>query len=108
MSLRHRINLVITIVMVAFTAAISLIIVDDMRSSIREETESTTHVAVQLIETAVAGVYMEAGPSPRSEALLQLLQRAGRVRGNDVRFYDENGVLLYRSPPPVYQAGRFA
>src|SRR6266850_1120023 len=108
MSLRVRINLVITLVMVAFTAAMVHVIVNDLRSSVREEIESTARVAVQLIETVVAGVYLEPGPAQRTEALLALLRRVGRVRSNDIRFYDESGALLYQSPPATYRSGGWA
>jgi len=105
MSLRVRINLVITLVTVAFTAAMVHIIVNDLKSSVREEIESTTRVAVQLVETAVAGVYLEPGPVERTEALLAMLRRVGRVRANDIRFYDESGALLYQSPSSTYRPG---
>jgi two-component system sensor histidine kinase UhpB len=105
MSLRLRINLVLTLVIGAFTIAMAGIIVNDTRNSVREEIESTTRVATQLIETVVAGVYLEAGPAERTEALLTFLRRVGRVRGNDVRFYDQRGALLYQSPPSAYRAG---
>jgi two-component system sensor histidine kinase UhpB len=72
---------------------------------VREEIESTTRVAVQLVETLVAGVYLEPGPAQRTEALRHLLARAGRVRANEVRLYDEQGSLLYESPPTTYHAG---
>ena len=107
MRLRLRINLAVTLLTVAFTAAMVYVIVSDLRSSVREEIESTTRVAVQLVETIVAGVYLEPGPSTqRTETLLALLKRVGRVRGNDIRFYDEGGTLLYQSPPSAYRAGR--
>ena len=80
MSLRVRINLVITLVTVVFTIATTGITINDMRNSVREEVESATRVAVQLIETAVAGVYREPGPAERNQALLELLRRVGRVR----------------------------
>jgi hypothetical protein len=106
MSLRLRINLVITLVTVAFTLAMVYEMVNDLRSSVREEIESTTRVAVQLVETVVAGVYLEPGPAQRTDALIALLRRVGRVRGNDVRYYDTDGALLYQSPPPTYQSGK--
>jgi PAS domain S-box-containing protein len=105
MSLRLRINLVITLVMAAFASAMVYLIVNDLRSSVREETEATTRVAVQLIETLVAGVYLEPGSAQRTEALIVFLRRAGRVRANTVQLYDQNGALLYQSPPASYRAG---
>ena len=108
MSLRLRINLVLTLVTVAFTTAIAIVIVNDMRSSVREEMESASRIAVQLIETVVRGVYAEPGPAERNDALLAFLRRVGRVRANDIRFYDHNGALLYQSPPSAYRPGRMA
>jgi PAS domain S-box-containing protein len=108
MSLRLRINLVLSLVIVAFTIAMAGIIVNDTRSSVREEMESATRVAVQLIETVVRGVYLEAGPAERNQALLAFLQSVGRVRANEIRFYDYGGALLYESPPSAYRAGRAA
>jgi PAS domain S-box-containing protein len=108
MSLRVRINLVITLVTVAFTVLMVHVILNDLRSSIREEIESTTRVAVQLVETVVAGAYLEPGPGERTEALLALLRRVGHVRANHLRFYDGSGELLYQSPASTYRAGRRA
>ena len=108
MSLRVRINLVITLVTIAFTAVMVHVILNDLRSSVREEIESTTRVAVQLVETVVTGVFLEPGPAERTEALLALLRRVGHVRANDIRFYDGSGKLLYQSPASTYRAGRRA
>ncbi len=108
MSLRLRMNLVLTLVIVAFTIAIAGVIVNDTRSSVREEMESATRVAVQLIETVVRGVYLEAGPAERNQALLAFLRSVGRVRANEIRFYDQGGTLLYQSPPSTYRAGHAA
>jgi len=108
MSLRLRINLVITLVTVVFTAAMVQVTMNDLRSSVREEIESTTRVAIQLMESVVAGVYLEPGPGQRTQALLTMLRRVGRVRANDIRFYDSDGALLYQSPPSTYRSGRSA
>jgi two-component system sensor histidine kinase UhpB len=108
MSLRLRINLVITLVTIAFTAVMVQVILNDLRSSVREEIESTTRVAVQLVETVVAGVFLEPGPAERTDALLGLLRRVGHVRANDIRFYDGSGRVLYQSPASTYRVGRRA
>jgi hypothetical protein len=106
MSLRVRLNLIITVLVALFTAATGKIVVDDMRSSIREEIEAGTRVTLQLLkpvldESAVAH-------QPADEVLLPFLRKLGRVRAHEIRFYDNAGNLLYRSPPPVYKAGRSA
>ena len=106
-SLRFRINLVITLVIVAFTIGAGHIILEDMRRSIREEMEAGTRVTVQLMETVIAGIHRPTREE-RSEALLAFLRHVGRVRANEIRLYDANEVLLYESPPSVYKQGRWA
>ena len=106
MSLRLRIHLVLTLVMSLCTAAIVYVTVDDLRSSVREEIESTTRVAVQLVEAVVAGADLEPDAARRTRGLRVSLARVGRVRSNDVRFYDGAGELLYESPPATYRAGK--
>ena len=105
MSLRLRVSLVITLVMAAFTIATVYVILNDLRSSVREETESTTRVAVQLVESVVAGVYLEPGPGQRMQPLLAMLRSVGRVRANDISLYDAAGTLLYQSPPSPHRSG---
>lgn len=108
MSLRLRINLVVTAMIAAFAILAAHIVLKDMRSSIREETEAATRIAAQLLRTAVAGTAGEPGAARRGEALLAFLRRAGRVHANELRLYDEAGRLLYRSPPPAYRAAEQA
>ena len=51
MSLRFRINLLVTVLMLLFIMAMGVIIVDDTRKSIKEEMEGTTRVTAQLLTT---------------------------------------------------------
>ena len=53
MSLRVRLNLIITALIVLFTLVTGKIIVDDMRNSIREEIEAGTRVTLQLLNTVL-------------------------------------------------------
>ena len=41
-------------------------------------------------------------------AVQDLLEQLGHVRANEITLRDAAGELLYRSPPPVYKAGREA
>ena len=104
MKLRTRLNLVLTGVTTVFVAALVADEIRDTRSSIREEIEAANHVAVQVIgQLAVA--YSEAGGE---QAVRRLLEQLGHVRANEITLRDSSGQLLYRSPPPVYKAGRSA
>jgi two-component system, NarL family, sensor histidine kinase UhpB len=108
MSLRFRINLVITLVIVAFTIAIGNLLIEETRRSIREEMEAGTRITAQLLETVIANTRPNIQDVSHNQILLSFLQRVGRVRANEIRLYDGNDNLLYTSPPPVYKRGRWA
>jgi PAS domain S-box-containing protein len=108
MSLRFRINLVITLVIAVFTLASGNLLIEETRRSIREEMEAGTRITVQLLETVIANTRLSVADAPHNKILLSFLQRVGRVRANEIRLYDENEKLLYTSPPPVYKSGRWA
>jgi two-component system, NarL family, sensor histidine kinase UhpB len=108
MSLRFRINLVITLVIVAFVITTGNLLIEETRRSIREEMEAGTRITAQLLETVIANTRPNIQESPHNQILLSFLQRVGRVRANEIRLYDENERLLYTSPPPVYKRGRWA
>jgi PAS domain S-box-containing protein len=106
MSLRLRINLLITVLMAAFALALGKIAIDDARSSIHEEIEAGTKVTVQMLSAVV--LVGELSGSSR-QFILGFLQRLGRVRANDIRVYDATGgPPVYQSPPSRYKEGRFA
>ena len=108
LSLRFRINLVITLVIVAFVLATGNLLIEETRRSIREEMEAGTRITAQLLETVIANTRPNIQDASHKQVLLSLLQRVGRVRANEIRLYDENEELLYTSPPPVYKRGRWA
>ena len=108
LSLRFRINLVITLVVVAFTLATANLLIEETRRSIREEMEAGTKITAQSLETVIANTRPNLQQAPRDPILLSFLQRVGRVRANEIRLYDESDKLLYTSPPPVYKSGRWA
>jgi len=108
MSLRFRINLIITVVIVLFCLVTAKIVLDDMRSSISEEMEAWTKVTQQLL----SAVLFSSQFAPRSHdplgVLLPFLHSLGRVRAHEIRLYADDGSLVYTSPPPLYKAGRAA
>ena len=53
MSLRFRINLIITLLIVAFSLVTAKIVLDDARRQIREEMEAGTKVTLQLLTTVL-------------------------------------------------------
>jgi two-component system sensor histidine kinase UhpB len=103
LSLRLKINLVVTTLTTLFAAALMWQQFESMRQSVLEETVAANRVASQLLNRTVWG-YAAQG----KEVLLAFLQGVGRVRSNDIALYDNQGRLLYTSPPSPYKAGRFA
>ena len=108
LSLRFRINLVITLVVVAFTLATGNLLIEETRRSIREEMEAGTRITAQLLETVIANSRLNFQQEIHNQVLLSFLQRVGRVRANEIRLYDESERLVYTSPPPIYKRGRWA
>lgn len=109
MSLRFRLNLLITVLMLAFSATVGQIIVSDLRRSIRDEMEAATKVTVQLLTTAVYGGQFMPQAGPPYQTTLDYLRSLGRVRAHEIRLNDSvTGELVYVSPPSPYKAGRDA
>jgi two-component system sensor histidine kinase UhpB len=108
MSLRVRLNLIITALIALFTLVTGKIIIDDMRNSIREEIEAGSRVTMQLLTAVLDESELARRRRGDDHLLLPFLENLGRVRAHELRFYDIDGGLLYRSPPPVYKAGRSA
>ena len=108
MSLRLRINLVISALMVAFLVAAGAVIIDDTRRSIREEIESGTKITVQLMSAVVYAGQFYPSASTQREFLLSFLNNLGRVRAHDIELEDGLGKLVYKSPESTYKAGRSA
>ena len=108
MSLRFRINLIITVVIVLFSLVTAKIVLDDMRNSIREEMEAGTKVTQQLLTTVLYSNQFVPMSTQPTAVLLEFLRNLGRVRAHEIRLYTYDGTLVYTSPAPLYKAGRAA
>jgi len=58
MSLRFRLNLLVTMLSLAFMLAVGWVLVNDTRVSIRERVEAATRVTVQLLDTVIVSSAM--------------------------------------------------
>ena len=103
MTLRLKINLIVSVLTLLFAAALVAQEFDDERQSVREEVVAANRVAAQLLNRLV-WEYSSQGP----QRLLSYLRGMGRVRSNEIALFDAAGHVLYRSPPPSYKAGRDA
>jgi two-component system, NarL family, sensor histidine kinase UhpB len=102
MKLRTRLNLVVAGLTAAFVIVLISAEIQATRSSIREEIEAANRVASQLLGR-LAYIYSSEGGA---EMVLPFLQQLGHVRANDLVLRNNEGELLYHSPPPTYKAGR--
>jgi two-component system, NarL family, sensor histidine kinase UhpB len=103
MTLRLKINLIVGLLTLLFTAAVLALQLRSMRESVHEEVVAANRVAAQLLERT-AWRYASQG----TPAMLGFLQGVGRIRSNDITLVDASGQELYRSPPSPYKAGRDA
>lgn len=108
MSLRFRISLIITVVILLFSLVTARIVVDDTRSSVREEMEAGTKVTLHLLTAVLSTSQFVPRTEDPNTVMLAFLHNLGRVRANEIRFYRDDDRLLYTSPPPAYKAGRAA
>lgn len=102
-SLRLQLNLIVATLTGLFVAALVGLQIDGTRASVREEITASNKVATQLLER-VSGIFSRGGPP----AMLGFLEQLGRVRANDIVLVDDDGQVLYRSPPATYKQGRDA
>ena len=105
-SLRLRINFVITIFMLIFGILFVQIVLSDFKRSVREEMETGNRITIQLIENFLVNSLQE-NQDLRSK-LINFLNATGRIRANDIKVVDENNLIIYESPKSNYKAGRYA
>lgn len=104
MSLRLRLNLLITALMLLFMVALGWVIMQETRVSIRERVEAATRVTVQLMDTVITSSVMNPEFGFTHEVLQGFLERLGYVRSNKITLTDLQGRLLYESPPSKFRA----
>ena len=108
MGIKLRVNAAISFITVIFLLVTAFILFDDRRKSIKEEIDAGTKVTVQLLESVAFSRRSYLGGADAVDELAEFLKRAGRVRANEIRLYDQSDVLVYESPPSVYKQGRWA
>lgn len=103
LSLPFKMNLMLGLLTLAMLALSIVHEIQNTRRSINEELQASSRIATQLLER-ITIVYQRGGP----ELLADFLRQTGRVRANDIRLYDNDGNVLYASPPSTYKTGRDA
>ena len=103
MSLRFRLNVLITVLLLLFVLATGTVLIKGTRTSIQEGVETATRVTTQLLDTVIVSAFRNPELGATHEVLHTFLISLGHVRGNDIFLYDVSGRLIYRSPPSKYR-----
>lgn len=104
MSLRFRLNLLITLLSLAFIVVVGSILVNDTRVSIRERVEAASRVTVQLLDTVIVSSVMNPEMGPTHVVLQGFLGSLGYVRSSHITLYDYEGFELYSSPESTFKS----
>ncbi len=104
MSLKFRLNLLITLLSLAFILVVGSILVSDTRTSIRERVEAASRVTVQLLDTVIVSSALNPEYGQTDRVLQSFLESLGYVRSSHIVLYDITGNVLYTSPPSSYKA----
>lgn len=104
MSLRLRLNLLITALLLLFFVGVGYIIFNGTKASIQEGVESATRVTTQLLDTVILSSVQNAEWGYTHDVLRRFLQSLGHVRSTEIRLYSMQGYILYQSPPSKFRA----
>lgn len=104
MSLRFRLNLLVTMLSLAFMLAVGWVLVNDTRVSIRERVEAAMRVTVQLLDTVIVSSAMNPSFGPTHIVLQEFLRSLGYVRSSHIELYDHAGNSLYISPESTFKS----
>ena len=103
MSLRLRLNLLITIIMILFLIGLSITLMKSSKKAIEEGVESSHRVTLQLLDTFITSSVQNPEWGYTHEVIQPFLMELGHVRSNVISLYDLNNHLLYQTPVSTYR-----
>lgn len=98
MSLRFRLNLLVTFLSLAFVIVVGTVLVNDTRVSIREQEEAAMRVTIQLLDNVILNSTLNPSLGPTHLVMQGFLRNLGGVRSSHIELYDHVDNLLYVSP----------
>ena len=104
MSLRLRLNLLITFLLLCFIGMVGIVLTKGMRDSIQEGVEAANRVTVQLLDTVIVSSYQNPELGYTHDVMQRFLVKLGHVRSSEITLYDIRGQVMYKSPPSKYQS----
>ncbi|OUW03734.1 MAG: hypothetical protein CBD16_03125 [Betaproteobacteria bacterium TMED156] len=108
MSLRFRINIFVTLLMLLFLASTAIMQINDIKRQVREEIETGTKVTVQLLTIFLSSAQLNSSNSDKQMMVKGFLDNLGRVRAHEIQMINSLGDLVHVSPPSKYKVGRYA
>ena len=103
MSLRFRLNLLITTLLLLFMVVVGLIMIKGTKASIQEGVEASSRVTVQLLDTVIISSSLNPDWGYTHDVIKRFLEHLGHVRGNEIKLYNISDSLIYQSPPSKYR-----
>ncbi len=103
MSLRFRLNLLITALLLLFMLVVGFTMIKGTKASIQEGVEASSRVTVQLLDTVIVSSALNPDWGYTHDVMKRFLEHLGHVRGNEIKLYNISDNLIYQSPPSKYR-----
>ena len=103
MTLRLRLSILISIIMMMFTIVLSIVLILASKQSIEEGVEGANKVTLQLLDSVIMSSVQNPEWGDTHLVMQRFLEDLGHVRSNRISLYDLQGTLLYKSPPSTYR-----
>jgi len=103
MTLRLRLNILISMIMMLFIIVLSIVLILASKQSIEEGVEGANKVTLQLLDSVIMSSVQNPEWGDTHMVMQRFLEDLGYVRSNRISLYDLQGNLLYKSPPSTYR-----
>jgi len=103
MTLRLRLNFLLTIIMLIFMLALFVVTMSTTKQQIREGVESANRVSMQLLDTVITSSIQNPDWGNTDKVMSLFLMELGHVRSNTISLYNLQNRLIYRTPDSTYR-----
>jgi len=103
MTLRLRLNFLLTIIMLIFMLALFVVTMSTTKQQIREGVESANRVSMQLLDTVITSSIQNPDWGNTDKVMSLFLMELGHVRSNTISLYNLQNRLIYRTPESTYR-----
>ena len=103
MTLRLRLNILISMIMMLFIIVLSIVLILASKQSIEEGVEGANKVTLQLLDSVIMSSVQNPEWGDTHMVMQRFIEDLGHVRSNRISLYDLQGNLLYKSPPSTYR-----